>query len=181
MNFLPARPISSVSRKQEKAAGFSHFEFAVTTALIAILATVFLQRILYYQEETERVQVLHVVAGLRTVLQMKTGELELRSRGAEAAALIDQNPMSWLPEQPSNYLGEYYAPVVEDIDRGNWYFDGKKRVLVYLLRHGKFFASTEETRWFFKVEFSRLPTIPAKPPGTPNKMQQGVVLNQVNG
>lgn len=159
-------------------AGISRFEFAVTAAIVAILAVVLLQRILYYQEEAERAQVRHLIGDLRTVLRMKTAELEVKSHGPEQALLAGQNPMLWLPEKPSNYLGEYYGPADDDIESGNWYFDTKKRELVYVLRHGKFFVTAESNRWCFKVEFFRLPKILARPSET---AKEALVLNQVNG
>jgi hypothetical protein len=169
---------SASHRSYRRAGGFSRFEFAVTATIVALLALVFLQRILYYQEEAERAQVRHLIGDLRTVLRMKTAELEVHSRGAEQALLAGQNPMEWLPEKPPNYLGEFYAPAADDVDRGNWYFDLKKRELVYVLRHGKFFVTAESNRWCFKVEFFRLPKILARPSETTKEV---VVLNQVNG
>ena len=164
-------------RQRVATAGFTRFEYAVTMAITAILLTVFLERAAYYRDEAERVQMLYTVAAMRTALQMKTGELERHRQGAGTAALAGQNPIAWLQEKPPNYLGEFYAPKRSEVEDGNWYFDRKKRVLVYLLREGKFFSSHEAKPLLFKVELLRLPTNPARPP----EATQIVALNQVDG
>lgn len=164
-------------RQRGAAAGFTRLEYAVTMAVTAILLSVFLERAMYYRDEAERVQMLYTVAAIRTALQLKTGELERLRQGSDPAALAAQNPLDWLQEKPPNYLGELDAPARSELRDGNWYFDRKKRVLVYLLREGKIFSSREAKPLFFKVELLRLPTNPARPLVT----TRSVVLNQVDG
>ncbi len=166
--------------QQRNRAGATLFEFAVAMTVTIILASVLLHRVRFYQAQAEQAAMTRFVADLRSVLHMKVAQLRAQNKGDEIAALADQNPIEWLAEKPINYRGEWYAPTPKDVEDGNWYFDRASHVLVYLIRDRKTFEKPESNRISFKVELSRLPTIPAKPSGTP-AAQYGVVLNQVNG
>ncbi|MES2739876.1 MAG: hypothetical protein V4754_02815 [Pseudomonadota bacterium] len=166
--------------QQQKQLGATLFELAVALTVITILASVLLHRVRFYQAQAEHAAVVRFVAELRTILHMKVGQLRSQNKQADIAALVDQNPMEWLAEKPPNYRGEWYSPKMQDVEVGNWYFDRGSHLLVYLIRDKKTFEKAESNRLSFKVELSRLPTIPAKPSGTP-AAQYGVVLNQVNG
>ena len=45
----------------------------------------------------------------------------------------------------NNYLGEMYDPDVDSLERGNWYFDHKGKVLVYLFEHGELFSNEQHS------------------------------------
>ncbi|WP_256077117.1 type II secretion system protein [Massilia sp. YIM B04103] len=112
--------------------GFSLFELSVVLVVIAVLSTVFLQRVLFYQEEAERAAVAQVLAQLRAGVQGKVAELHLRGKGTDLSRFSGQNPMLWLVRQPPNYLGELGAPETSELQTGNWYFDRTERILLYL-------------------------------------------------
>ncbi|NHZ80341.1 hypothetical protein F2P44_13815 [Massilia sp. CCM 8695] len=168
-----ATPSSAV-----RASGFSLLEMAVCTVVIALLTGVLLQRLLYYREQAELAAVEQLAGVLRTALLLKTGQLQARGKEAEIPSLIGKNPIDWLTEKPRNYAGEYFAPTPAQVAPGHWYFDLKTKTLVYLISKEKKFPQGTANRIHFKVEFSRLPTIPAKQSGTPET--RTVALTQVN-
>ncbi|NHZ38028.1 type II secretion system protein [Massilia rubra] len=160
------------------ARGFSLLELAVCAVVVAILTGVLLQRLLDYRERAELAAVEQLAGVLRTALVLKVGQLQVRGKEAEIASLAGKNPIDLLAEKPRNYAGEYFTPTPEQVAPGNWYFDRKTKTLVYLISREKKFPQGTAKRISFKVELSRLPTIPAKQSGTPEA--RTVALTQVN-
>lgn len=158
--------------------GFSLFEFAVAAIIIAILTGVLLMRLMDYREQAELAAVERTVGILRSALVFKSGSLAARGQQDELDSLTRKNPVELLSEKPANYLGEYYAPDNSRLPRGSWYYDRSSKTLVYLLSNAKKFPQSSADALYFKVEFSGLPKINAKPNGTPQ--QSVVVLTQVN-
>lgn len=42
---------------------------------------------------------------------------------------------------PANYIGELYAPDINDIEPGHWYFDRSTNLLIYRVKNTEFFYS----------------------------------------
>lgn len=155
-----------VARKQQLGAGL--MEFGVAVAVLAIMAFMLLQRMQFYQARAEQADVATVVAGVRSSLDVKLAQRYLPGKEVDMAALTEQNPFDWLARKPANYLGEFFSPVEQDLEPGNWYFDRRSKVLVYLLNQRKTFGDAVQKRLKFKVKLNRLPTSIAKPPGAPD-------------
>jgi prepilin-type N-terminal cleavage/methylation domain-containing protein len=134
------------------AAGFSLMELAVSIAIVAVLATALISRVLFYQEDVERLAVAQVVTALRSGLRYQLVSLITRGRMRDAPTLAEQNPMDWLSKKPVNYLGDFYAPQEADLSAGNWYFDRKNKKLVYLFSHNDNFDDGERNQLNFKVK-----------------------------
>lgn len=158
--------------------GASRFEFAVTAAILAILAGVLLERVRFYQEQAELVAVRQVAANIRTALDVKVAQGRLPGHGVDLALLAGQNPIALLDRKPANYLGEYYSPDNAELPVGNWYFDRHDKTLVYLLNKRETFRNASAKLLKFKVKLFRLPTNVAKPPGASDTA--GVTFEQVN-
>jgi general secretion pathway protein G len=167
------------TKQQQRQRGFKLFEFAVATAIFAILVTVLLQRIWYYQEQAEQVAVQQLVASVRLALEIKVVQARMPGHQVDLTMLADQNPMLWLADRPANYAGEYFSPTDQEVAVGNWYFDRHDKMLVYLLNKRTSFGSSELKHLKFKVKSVRLPENSAKPAGTPDPY--GVAFEQVNG
>ena len=170
----------AASPSRRAAGAFTLIEFAISVAIIGVLAGMLLQRVKFYQEEAELAAVEQVVGTLRSALHLRMAQLHVHHSPVEMASLAEQNPMDWLSEKPRNYVGEFFAPPDQNVKNGNWYFDRREKCLVYLLNNGKIFFPDESNRMKFKVRLSRLPSNTAKPPGAP-EMIDGVVLVQVYG
>ncbi len=172
--------VTFVAIKQQRLQqGFKLFEFAVAAAIFAILVTVLLQRVWYYQGEAEQAAMQQVVVNVRTALEIKLAQSRLPGSAVDLTMLAEQNPLQWLSRKPPNYAGEYFSPTDQEVAVGNWYFDRHDKMLVYLLNNRNSFGSTELKRLKFKVKLFRLPKSSAKPSGTPEV--DGVAFEQVNG
>ena len=134
-----------------KQRGFSLFELAVTVAIIGVLAGVLLSRIKTYQEEAERVAMENVIGVLRSALSMRHGQLVAQGRQDDVIKLLTINPMDLLAQKPANYLGELNPQQKEKISLGNWYFNRKKLLLVYITRTGATFQRSETKQIQFKI------------------------------
>lgn len=169
---------NNICCKLAKCRGFTLFELAIVAVIFVILAGVLLTRLQFYQHEAELAKVEQVAGILRVALQIKVGEYFVVNQKEAIDKLADQNPMDWLKSRPPNYLGEYYDPKLETLQKGNWFFDRNSKTLVYLLNNGKSFGTGQSNLLKFKVKLIRLPTNPAKLDGPPPVIK-GVVLDQV--
>ncbi len=172
-----------MTRGAIRQAGFSMLELAVTVAIIGILAAVLLSRMRSYQEEAERVAMENVVGVLRSALNMKFGQLISQGKQADVSKLITLNPMDLLAQKPANYLGELNPPQKEKISRGNWYFNRKKLLLVYIARTGATFQVSETKQYLYRIQLLRDMdgANGPKPAETSNSTTiEGIVLNEVS-
>ncbi len=135
--------------------GFSLFELALVVAIIGILAAALLSRVTMYQEQAERVAMENVVGVLRSALSMKAAQLVAQGRPGDVSKLLTVNPMDLLAQKPANYVGEAMTPQKEKISRGNWYFNRKELLLVYIARTGATFQVTNSHQHAYKVELVR--------------------------
>ncbi len=120
--------------------GFSLLELVVVIVVISILLTVAISRLLALQVDAERVVMETVVGTLRSAIGIKVAEHIARQNIAGLKDLVGSNPMDRLAELPRNYLGELDGPDPSRLEGGNWYFDTRSRVLVYLVRNKGFFT-----------------------------------------
>ncbi|SDL63255.1 general secretion pathway protein G [Janthinobacterium sp. OK676] len=143
--------------------GFTLFELAVVVSVIAVLAAVLLSRLLAVQQEAERVAVQQTVLALRAGLRMKVLELYAADRQNQLPALAGQNPIDWLAERPSNYLGEYTAPEIAKLPQGHWFFDRSNAELIYVLNRGNTFGLGRSELLRFKVSLRQASATLARP------------------
>jgi hypothetical protein len=166
-------------QQQGRQGGAGLMEFAVSAAVVAILAGMLLSRLYSYQGEAERVAMLYTVSGIRSALQLKQAQAHLPERALNLAQLAEKNPLELLDRKPKNYLGEFYSPDVRELAPGNWYFDRDSKILVYLLNERGVFGDSSLKQLQFKVKLLRLPMSPAKPSSAPEI--PGATLEQLNG
>lgn len=159
--------------------GFTLFELAVATIIVALLMSLLLVRLHSYQREAQEVAVQRLVGALRTALSVKSAQLSVAKKEHQLLRIIDENPMSWLVEVPGNYVGEYYSPEGKSLPEDSWYFDRGNKELVYITPSEKTFHLQKQTLLKFKVKFTDLTLQKGKAPGLPAGMK-GVVLDQVS-
>lgn len=160
-----------------KQRGASLLEFTIAVAVVAVLLTMLLQRLWYYQGEAEQAAVQTVVANVRTALDFEVAQGKLPGRTLNLTILTEQNPLSLLKNKPSNYAGELFHPSDSDIGEGNWCFDRGEKSLVYLLNKRNSFLNAETKRLIFKVKLLYLPQRTDRLPGAP--AEAGVIFEQV--
>ena len=143
--------------------GFTLFELAVAVSVIAVLTVVLLGRLEVVQQEAERVAVQQTLLALRAGLRMQVLELYASDRQNQLPALAGQNPVDWLLEKPSNYLGTYTAPAIEKLPQSHWFFDQSNAELIYILNRGNIFGGYRSELLQFKVSLQQAPLASAKP------------------
>jgi prepilin-type N-terminal cleavage/methylation domain-containing protein len=138
-----------------RARGFSLFELAVVISVIGVLSAVLLSRMILYQEQAEMAAMENTLGILRSSLALRSGQLVANGQGADLIKLLTINPMDLLAQKPSNYAGEYYSPQKAKISPGNWYFNRKKYLLVYIKRTGATPQAGHNTTFSYRVELIR--------------------------
>ncbi len=132
-------------KRYDRRAGFTLLELMVVTCIVAILATVLLDRVRFYQKMAEKTAVEQTVGVLQSALQLRFTSLIVNNKIGEAPKLVKQNPMLLLAQKPANYSGEYFDQVPEGDVSGHWYFDLKDRVLVYFVHNRAGSKGADET------------------------------------
>lgn len=140
--------------------GFSLFELLVVIALISTLATVLLNRLAYYQEAAEKANMEYTISALRSALRLHIATLMVEGRAQQNILLAQQNPMNWLETKPGNYAGQFANPDSGAITPGSWYFDTADSTLVYLVRHGEYFESTNSGAKRVRLRMQVVPNRP---------------------
>jgi len=115
--------------------GFTLLELAVVACVVGVMATVLLNRLLFYQKLAEKTAVEQTAGVIRSALNLQFASLVARNRVEDVQYLDGANPMKWLVQEPVNYAGEYFGDAPESVEPGQWYFDLRDRNLVYLVRN----------------------------------------------
>jgi type II secretory pathway pseudopilin PulG len=153
-------------------------EFAVAASLLGLLVAALVTRMLFYQAEAERVAVEQLVGTLRGALQVQSARVLAGEGVPGLERLAEDNPMNWLARKPKNYLGEYYAPQLNQLPKGNWFFDRRDKTVVYLPSASNTFSSETSKFLKLKVKLLRLPS--STQIKGQSKINYGIVLDQVD-
>lgn len=115
----------------------------VTLLLISVVAGVFLDRAVYYQELAEKSAMEQVAMDLRSSVNLRVAELVLENRFEELRTLALENPMDLLVRKPQNYLGILTNPDAVNVAPGSWYYDSGSKEVVYYVDLGRYFTLDE--------------------------------------
>lgn len=126
-------------------AGFSLLEFVLVILLVSLLGGVLLDRLQFYQEQTEKAALEQTVGALRNALILQIAERLPRGRQT-LGELVASNPMEWLQTKPEKYLGDRFGPAPGEIPSGCWYFDLRDNTLVYVVVGRHFVANAAGMR-----------------------------------
>ncbi|MBZ0105786.1 MAG: prepilin-type N-terminal cleavage/methylation domain-containing protein [Sulfuricella denitrificans] len=124
---------------KNRPAGFSLLELMVVAALLAVLAGLLLNRLHYYQEAAEKMNMETTVGTLRSALLLKIAEYMTAGKSIEYEQIAQENPIDWLEIKPPNYAGAFSGPPPDTMPRGSWYFNSTGRTLVYQVNNGRYF------------------------------------------
>lgn len=116
-----------------RARAFTLFELTVVIVIFSVLVAVLLDRLNYYLELAEKAAMESTLRAIKTGLQIRLAELIIASRQAETSTLEVEDPTRWLERKPPNYAGSYR----ELAEPGHWYFDERRRQLVYVVNSGR--------------------------------------------
>lgn len=141
LNASPSAVTNHYTKTRQQ--GFSLFELTVVITSLAILMGVLLQRLHYLQERAEKTAMELTVMNMGTGLRYKLVALMMDGRMQELSRLLDENPINWLQNPPTNYQGEFTTLAGRNILPGNWYFDVKEKQIVYRLKLDDHFLSKQ--------------------------------------
>ena len=144
--------------------GFTLLELMVVISVIVVLMGLFLNRALFYMEQAEKTAMEQMAGSIQNALTMQYGQILTRGKPSDVAALVRDNPMNWMQKKPRNYAGEFYDPVPESVEPGNWVFDLKSRDLVYVIdRAAHFKPGKDGKNWirFHVVAEYEAPALPS--------------------
>jgi len=123
--------------------GASKFEFAVTVAILGVLAAVLLVRLNAIEAEAERTEVDLTVRNIRVGIQLAIGERIMRGQEERISEVAQASPIDFLGNRPRNFNQSAITPEAS----GQWTYDPLRRELAYMPRLPGAFDGAEELRW----------------------------------
>lgn len=130
--------------------GFSKFEFALVVALVGVLATALLGRLLVIEAEAERTEVALTIRNIRVGIQLAIGERIMRGEEARLAEVARASPLDFLGQPPRGFVARAATPAAP----GQWTYDARRRELAYRPRLPQAFAGAEELHWRYLARFN---------------------------
>lgn len=116
-------------------AGASHFEFAVSITVIAVLTAVLLVGLNRAQSQAEALAMEADVANMRWGLRELWAHRNATGQSLDIGEIENANPLQLLSDRPKNYSGEYAQ--TPPGAQSAWYFDSKAKRLVYVFNDGR--------------------------------------------
>ena len=136
-----------------KQRGFTFLELAVVITVISALAMVALNYYYKLLVDIERTAMEQDLGAIRTAISMQVVGHFSAGKMSDLKKLVDSNPMDLLAEKPENYLGVISHYTLEEIEKGNWFYDSQAQILIYLVRNQVYFETDlkEPARAQFKI------------------------------
>ena len=136
---MPAKASFILHNKQH---GFSLFELVVVVLLVGVFMTFAIDRMLRIQIDAERVSVQHVIASLKSAVNLQAAESVVSKGLSSIRTFENTNPMNYLQELPYNYSGLKSDLGVANYPLASWYYDSQQDILVYKVKNTNYFASS---------------------------------------
>lgn len=164
---------------EKRQAGASRVELAVAVAVVGVLAAALLERVLYVEEYAEKTAMELTIANLQSGLRARVGSLLIADQASKIPTLVNDNPIDWLDGKPGNYLGEFPEQPAQDA-KGHWYFDSKRRELVYTANNRLHFTPSLYRDYSVRLRVMPVLDSQAALPGKSTGQQDWVALVVVN-
>ena len=75
--------------------GFTLIELIIVIIIIVTLMGLFMNRVMFYQEQAEKVAMEEVAGAIQSALILQYGQILTRGKPSDVAALTQDNPMNW--------------------------------------------------------------------------------------
>jgi len=131
----------SAAIRMGRVRGFTLLELIVVISIISVMGIALTERLVKYAEVAEKTSMEYTANTINTALLFEFAEHIIRGRRGDISAMVDANPVMFLAQPPSNYLGEFSDPPANEAQRGNWYYDTAAHELVYLVKRGDNFQA----------------------------------------
>jgi general secretion pathway protein G len=128
-------------RRLRSSRGFTLLELTIVICIIAVLGAVLADRLQRYAEFAEKTSMEYTANTINTALLFEFAQHIISGNRKDLPTLMQANPMSWLAQKPTNYLGELHDPPTDPEQGGSWYYDAGDHLLVYLVRRGDNFQA----------------------------------------
>ncbi|MES1998725.1 MAG: hypothetical protein V4446_05380 [Pseudomonadota bacterium] len=153
--------LASVTLGRGKQVGFTMFELVGIVFIASMLSVLLYDQFMRYQALAEKTVMEMTVINMRTGLRLRVAELMIQDRMDGVRSLVHENPINWLATPPSNYIGEFQNPEQNAIPTNTWYFDTRRRELVYTLGHDHILGAepAHETALRFRVAAVERPLV----------------------
>jgi hypothetical protein len=109
----------------------NYLQSALYVAIVGILATLLLGRLLAYAEMAEKAGMETTLAQVHQALYARVALLVMRGEYNALEELPKKNPFVGSGGVGSNYAGEFDGSPLDSTSSGIWYFDHKTAELVY--------------------------------------------------
>jgi len=124
----------------------NYLQSALYVAIVAILATILLNRLFTAAEYAEKAAMEISIGNLQSALYARLALLVLKGETGAIPDLEGHSP--FLTANVSGgaaYAGEFYGSAPESIGDAVWYFDSVRHELVYRVRYASHFRSESES------------------------------------
>jgi len=146
--------------------GFTLLELIVVISIVAITATIALDRLYGYLSQAEKSAMEYNATMIKSGLWMSAASLMMAERTSDIPALAEHNPINLLEQKPANYLGEIDGKKTEALESGNWFYDASKHQVVYVVEHRRYFMPKVPgdftIRYGMKVLYGEMELAPGK-------------------
>jgi len=124
--------------------GFTLLEMVIVVCLVAILASMALQKLMWYQGQAEKAAMEYTATMIKSALWLESANMMMTNRADEIVKLVERNPINLLAEKPANYLGEVDVNDISTLAGGNWVYDVRNRQLAYLVGRKTYFTPSQD-------------------------------------
>ncbi len=139
--------------RKSRQLGFTFLELVVVMTIISVLGVVALNRYYKLLVDVEKTSMEHDLGVMRSAIGIQVAGHFVRGDMAGLKELVGGNPMDLLAEKPNNYLGVISRYKIEEIEKGNWFYDAGEGVLIYTVRNQLYFETdlAEPARARFRI------------------------------
>ncbi|MGH8686111.1 MAG: hypothetical protein ACREVQ_00180 [Burkholderiales bacterium] len=124
----------------------NYLQSALYFAIVGILATILVNRLLVVAEIAEKATMEASVSSLQSALYARLAFYVLRGDAAAIASLESTSPFVTAEATAgASYAGEFPGIAPASVSDGTWYFDSLRHELVYRVRHAGHLRMEAET------------------------------------
>ena len=117
----------------DKTRGFTLIELIVVVAVVGMLATIALDRLIWFQGQAEKANMEYTASMIKSGLWMSAANLMMAERSKEIGDLAKRNPIDLLAQKPENYLGALDGTNLAVLQRGKWFYDTSRQQVIYVI------------------------------------------------
>lgn len=119
--------------------GFTLLELIAVIGLVIILVAVALENLMPLRGAAERASVQTTIGHLRSATSLELTRRILKKDAGDVGDMDRANPFEYLTAAPSSYGGSIALRDVRSLERGRWYYDRNRGLVLYRVRWPSYF------------------------------------------